>query len=75
MFTPGTRVRLRHSVDRYPHFLAPMGATGTVVVSEEQIFAVKMDETLEGCEEWDNEIVWYEDDLQNVTEALEVIGE
>jgi hypothetical protein len=69
----GTRVRLRHDVWRYPHFIAPMGATGTVVGHEDSqpwTVAVRMDEHLDGAEDWDNEVHWYptngDDPLQDV---------
>jgi hypothetical protein len=62
--TPGTRVRLRRDVERYPHFIAPAGALGTVldpgeVIYPEDLFLVRMDETIAGAEEWDNAIMWW----------------
>lgn len=55
----GTRVALRHDVDRYPHFLAPAGATGEVLdIGDPDVFAVVLDETLPGAEDWDNAILW-----------------
>jgi len=60
----GQRLRLRHNVERFPHFRAPAGALGTVVSVETgergQIYSVdvKLDETLKGAEPWDNCIVW-----------------
>lgn len=58
-FVEGERVELTRDVERYPHFIAPEGARGTVVhVSPEQ-FSVRMDEPIEGAEEWDNEVCWY----------------
>jgi S-adenosylmethionine/arginine decarboxylase-like enzyme len=63
-FAVGTRVRLTRAVDRYPHFIAPEGATGTVVVSERgNIVAVRLDTHLPGAEDWSNEIHWSDDDL------------
>lgn len=56
----GTRVRLRRDVDRYPHFVAPQGAEGTVTKNGDDFLAVKLDEPLDGAEEWDNEVQWYE---------------
>jgi hypothetical protein len=35
-----TRVRLTCDVDRYPHFVAPKGATGTVKSVEEDLITV-----------------------------------
>ncbi len=63
--TTGTRVRLIHDVDRYPHFIAPEGATGTVVdIGDPMVFAVKLDVHIDGAEDWDNEIHWSNDDLE-----------
>jgi hypothetical protein len=73
----GTRVRLKHAVDRYPHFLADAGMEGSVVHTPSGdpsgTFCVRMDETLEGAEEWDNEIVWSVGDGDNPLRDLEVI--
>ncbi len=56
----GTRVVLTCDVDRYPHFVAPKGATGTVMEgSDETLYAVLMDDFIAGCEEWDNAVHWY----------------
>lgn len=52
----GARVRLKEDVDRFPHFIAPAGATGTISGIEAGITWVKMDEHIPGAEEWDNEI-------------------
>jgi hypothetical protein len=59
MTAAGTRVRLLHDIDRYPHFIATAGSTGTVVdIGDPDIFAVKLDEELLGAEEWENEVHW-----------------
>lgn len=75
--TPGTRVRLRRDVERFPHFIAPKGATGTVVDNgSPDVFAVYLDETLPGAEEWKNEVHWiagYHGD--DVAADVEVIGQ
>ena len=76
----GTRVKLRKDVERYPHFVAPEGAEGIITKKEEDLIAVRLDEPLEGAEEWDNEIHWhkgqfpdsdYESAFQDDVEALE----
>lgn len=57
----GARVQLMFDVDRYPHFVAPEGAMGTVVDPAESgfdMFAVKLDERVPGAETWDNEVLW-----------------
>lgn len=33
----GSRVRLLHDVDRFPHFIAPAGSVGTVVAAEREL--------------------------------------
>ncbi len=55
----GTRVRLTRDVDRFPHFIAPKGAEGTVTSVDEYALCVRLDETLPGAEDWDNEVHWY----------------
>lgn len=56
----GQRIRLTAIVERFPHFLVKQGATGTVSFVDEKRkqINVKMDALIEGCEEWDNEIIW-----------------
>jgi hypothetical protein len=66
------RVRLRHDVDRYPHFLARAGATGTVT-TDDDVFTVRMDEHIDGAEEWDNEIVWSPRDGDRPNDDVEMI--
>lgn len=55
---PGARVRLQHDVERYPHFIAPEGALGTVTDIDPDFFVVRLDERVEGAEDWDNEVHW-----------------
>lgn len=57
----GDRVRLRRDVERYPHFTVPEGQTGTVVEASDELIAVRLDEPVEGAEEWDNQLRWYPD--------------
>jgi hypothetical protein len=52
-------VRLAHDIERYPHFIAPRGALGTLVATDDATIAVRLDEPLEGAEDWDNEVHWY----------------
>jgi hypothetical protein len=61
----GQRVQLREEVNRYPHFIAPKGATGTITEATTDSVAITMDERLEGAEEWANAIVW---DVRNPEE-------
>ena len=59
----GRRVRLTAIVERFPHFRAEDGRTGEVVTVEPDLIAVRMDEPLDGAEEWDNEIHWFTDGI------------
>ncbi|MHB8242799.1 MAG: hypothetical protein ACYDHN_12525 [Solirubrobacteraceae bacterium] len=58
----GARFRLTEPVERFPHYLAPAGATGTIVEASKHVINLHMDEYLPGAEAWDNEITWTEDD-------------
>ena len=56
----GTRVRLKHDVDRFPHFIAPAGSLGKLIdVGEPGLVVMQLDKPLPGAEEWRNEIHWY----------------
>lgn len=72
--TPGDRVRLRHDVDRYPHFLAAGGSLGTVTSADQDVVCVRMDDFIAGAEDWDNEIVWSLRDGDDVLRDVEVLG-
>ena len=69
----GERVRLLHNVDRYPHFIAPEGAVGTVVSSDQEVFAVRLDEHLKGAETWANEVCWYPTNGDDPSQDIEAI--
>lgn len=62
---PGTRVRLTREVERYPHFTAEAGLTGTVTKFDEEVVAVQLDDPVSGAEEWNNEIHWYRDQFED----------
>lgn len=64
--TVGQRIRLSVDVERYPHFIAKEGSVGTVSFVDEKRkqINVKMDEQIEGCEEWNNEIIWDGEDTE-----------
>lgn len=53
------KVRLKTAVDRFPHFLAEAGLTGTLIECTNECATIKMDEPLKGAEEWDNCIHFY----------------
>jgi hypothetical protein len=75
-FPIGTRVRLTQDVERYPHFIARAGMVGTVTENASgpgEVFAVKMDETLENCTEWDNEVCWVPSDDDTPWDEIEEV--
>lgn len=57
-FKSGDRVRLNYDVERYPHFIAPKGAAGTIlpIHDGDSVLLVRLDEPVFGMEEWDNEL-------------------
>ena len=69
-FPVGARVVTLEPIDRFPHFMVGAGRTGTVSVSDDHTLAVKMDDPIAGAEEWDNEIVWYENDRLYAAEDI-----
>jgi hypothetical protein len=73
----GTRVRLRHAVDRFPHFLVEAGALGTVSHTPggdpSGTLCVRMDEHVAGAEDWENEIVWSVGDGDDPLRDLEIV--
>jgi hypothetical protein len=62
----GDRVKLKVEIDRYPNFVAPKGAAGTVAEITSTHIHIKMDEPIRGCEEWDNCIMWGEGEFDVV---------
>ena len=52
----GLRVCAATDLDRYPHFVAPKDTIGRVV--EGDPFNVRMDTHIDGCEEWENELIY-----------------
>jgi hypothetical protein len=73
----GTRVRVRRIVERFPHALIEPGATGTVVTSDEHVYAVRLDRYEPGLKEWDNELHWYPNEGEGTDDPagdLEVIA-
>jgi len=56
----GAIVQLARDVDRFPHFVATKGSVGRVVAVEGDI-RVHMDTPIDGCEEWDHCVIWFED--------------
>lgn len=59
VFPAGSRVVLTEYVERYPHFVVSAGSLGVVVdIGDPNILAVRLDERLEGAEDWANEVHW-----------------
>lgn len=69
----GSRVKLKRDVERYPHFIAESWRLGRVVLNDDDMFSVLMDVKLPGAEEWDNEIQWNDDLLEDVNDDVEVV--
>lgn len=69
----GSRGRLRRSVDRFPHFVAQAGATGTVTEATDSLIALRLDELLPGAEEWDNEVCWTSDDIEAAEQTVAAV--
>lgn len=70
----GQRVQLKVDVDRYNHFVAPKFATGTVTEVHDSQIAVKMDLVIEGAEEWNNCVIWQDEDVAHFWTECEGIG-
>lgn len=70
----GSRWRLKRDIDRYPHFIAPKGAVGTVTDTYNSCISLKLDFQLAGAEGWDNEVVWAEDAVGRFPEDCERVG-
>ena len=72
----GSRIELKRDVERFPQFIAKKGERGIIVeVNEEQISA-KMDNKIDGAEEWDNCLQWYksDDSIKDVNEDIQLAG-
>ena len=71
----GIRVRLTRDVERYPHFVAPKGATGEITESSREIVSVRLDEDLPGSEAWENEVHWYPENGDDAAADIAPIDE
>lgn len=71
MLTPGTPVRFKRSVERYPNFIVEPGATGVVAEVSPNFLAVLMDIPLAGAEEWDNKVHWCAEDMDDIAAHIE----
>lgn len=73
----GMRVRWPGPGDHHPHFVVPEGATGTVIRSSadgDPAIVVRLDQHLDGAEEWDNEVHWPLADVQHFFAEVEPIA-
>lgn len=67
----GKRVIVKQEIDRYPHFLVPVGLRGTIVQWEPLTIGVKLDNHIVGAEEWDNVVYWYGVDPNSIALTYE----
>lgn len=59
----GKRVKLLRDVERFPQFIAKAGMTGTITetpLDDAYGWGVQMDDKLENCEEWGNQVLWFD---------------
>jgi hypothetical protein len=71
----GSLVRLARDVERFPHCIVKKGATGIVTkVGDfpDEAWWVKLDEYVDGLNEWNNELQWIDDTLADMGGDLEV---
>lgn len=70
----GSRIELVDYADRFPFFLVPPGAKGTVTEVSDNVVCIKMDEHIDGCEGWDNEVIYnlpeYEEELRSAVKVI-----
>lgn len=67
----GQRFKLVRDVERFPHFTAEKGNTGTVIDVTRDCITGKMDKPIPGAEDWDNEIQWFNDPPSDFCEDTE----
>jgi hypothetical protein len=72
-FSVGGRIRLRRRVERYPYASVDAGSTGVVVAAAYAYVSVRLDQPVEGLEEWDNELRW--DERESALADLEALDE
>lgn len=74
----GTRFELVTDVDRFDSFIAPKGMRGTLIPTQngpEDIYLL-MDDHVDGCEDWQNELIWIDDhETAAAVEELRLIHE
>lgn len=70
----GARVLFVDQLDRYPFFTVPAGATGVVTNSDDDYYAVKVDQPIAGAEEFDNEVIWSLGDDEEPATDLRLAG-
>lgn len=58
LYKPGDRVRLIATVDRFPHTVVEIGATGTVVDRGSDSLGILLDEHDDGLDDWGNVLLF-----------------
>lgn len=74
MIAEGDQVALARAVERFPHFLAPAGLRGEVVIAGPDLISVRMHDPLPGAEAWENEIEWGEGRIEEAAGDLQVLS-
>jgi hypothetical protein len=70
----GQRLKLVRDVERFPHFIARAGMTGTVTSADSGTVCLRMDDDLPGAEEWSNEVVWSADHDETPEGDVEILA-
>ena len=64
-FEIGDKIKFTEEWDAYPHAIVRKGMQGKVDEINDEMISFKMDETIEGLEEWDNCVHIYSDLEEN----------
>lgn len=70
------RVRFHTEAMRYPHFVIPQGATGTIDELRKDFASVKLDTPIAGTEEWNGTVHFTNDELpigEELASEVEII--
>jgi hypothetical protein len=67
----GHKVRLVRDVERFPNFIAWENMTGVIV--DNRTPAVLMDEKIDGCEEWENQVLWNGQHKKDFSQEVQLI--
>lgn len=61
----GKRVEVVEQIDRFPHFVVPVGTTGKVIEKHDDQIFVEMDVDIPGAGPWDNIVHFSNEDGDN----------